>query len=122
MVLNDVPNCARFFVKLSPAFDAEIFGQRDLDRADVGAIPDRLEEQVGKTGIENILYRFFTEKMVDTKDRRLRKEAVQNTIELLRRIQIPSKWFLHHHASVGGASGLSQPSATGPNMLGGIAR
>ena len=105
--MNDVPNCARFFVKLSPAFDAKIFGQRDLDRADVGAIPDRFEEEVGKTGIENILYRFFAEKMVDTKDGRLRKEAVQNTIELLRGFQIPSKWFFHHHACVSGASGLS---------------
>jgi hypothetical protein len=48
--------------------EAERLRHVDLDVIDEIAVPDRLEESVCETERENILRRFFAEKMIDPED------------------------------------------------------
>ena len=50
----DVAQAPGAFVKRAAALDAEILGQRDLHAGHVVAVPDRLEERIGETEIEDI--------------------------------------------------------------------
>ena len=48
VVLDDVADGAGLVVEGTAALDAEVFGHGDLDALDVVAVPERLEEGVGK--------------------------------------------------------------------------
>src|SRR5258705_11287126 len=50
------------------ALDTHSFGRRDLHMVDMIAVPERLEEAVGKTQHPKIFDRFFFEKKIHPKD------------------------------------------------------
>src|SRR5262245_58121943 len=110
MILNDVADDTGFLVELSPSVDAETLRHRDLHVLHVATVPDRLEKRVGKPEVEDVLHRFFSEVVIDTEDRLLREELVEDVVQLLRRGQIPAEGLLDDHAGVGGAVRLSQLS------------
>src|SRR5262245_22527072 len=110
MILNDVADDTGFLVELSPSVDAETLRHRDLHVLHVATVPDRLEKRVGKPEVEDVLHRLFSEVVIDTEDRLLREELVEDVVQLLRRGQIPPEGLLDDHAGVGDAVRLSQLS------------
>ena len=66
MVLNHVAQRAGCFVVTAPTAHANRLGICDLNVIDVLTIPERLENAVGKTKDQQILYRLFAEIVIDT--------------------------------------------------------
>ena len=111
MILHDVANGADFLVEAAPALHAELLGHRDLDVLDVISVPDRLEEGVGETEIQQVLHRLLAEVMIDAKDRRFGEHLVQRLIERLRARQVAAEGLLDDDARVLRASGLRRGPA-----------
>jgi len=65
MVRHHVAERAGLFIETAALFDADGFGRGDLHVVDVIAIPDRLEEAVGKSNCQDALDGFLAEKMID---------------------------------------------------------
>ena len=65
MTLNHVANRAGLFIAGPTAFDADCFGIGDLNVIDIFAVPDGLEDAVGKTKDQKVLHRLFAEVMID---------------------------------------------------------
>jgi hypothetical protein len=68
VILHNITNRARLVVKFSSVPHAKIFGHRDLNRAQIIAIPDRFQHWIRKTGVKNVLYRLLSEVMINAKD------------------------------------------------------
>src|SRR5262249_41452791 len=68
MILDHVPQHARALVVAAPAFDADRFRHRELDVIDVVPAPERLEQPVGETKGQQVLYRFLAQIMIDAED------------------------------------------------------
>src|SRR5262249_1597989 len=68
MIGNHVAKSARGFVEGAAMFNANGFGGGDLDVVDVGAVPERFDDAVGKAKNQYILYGFFAEIVVDAVD------------------------------------------------------
>src|SRR5680860_742894 len=107
MILHDVPDCTSFLIKLAPPLYPELLRHRDLHAFDVVAVPDGLKKRIGKTKKQEILNGFFPEIVVNTKDCRLVKQAVQRSIQSLGGSQIASEGFFHDDSCARGTTGLS---------------
>src|ERR1700754_2014 len=94
MILNYVANGPSFFVKSAPALNPEILGHGDLDAFDMTAIPERLQEGIGKTKKEHVMHRPLTEIMVDAEDSVFIKGTQEDAIEFQGRSEIPAKRLL----------------------------
>ena len=68
MVRHHVAQRAHRVVIAATPSDCERFRNGDLHVIDVVAIPNRLEQSVGKTQHQNILHRFLAEIMVDAEN------------------------------------------------------
>ena len=68
MVLHHVADDAGAVVVASAVLDVDLLRDRDLDIVDVVAIPYRLEDRVGESKDEQVLYCLFAEVVVDSKD------------------------------------------------------
>ena len=75
--------------------DAEGFADGDLDVVHGIAVPELLENGVGKAEHQNVLHRFLAEIMVNAKDLRLMRVARQLAVERLRGREIVAEWLLH---------------------------
>ena len=83
MILYDVANCSDLFIKPPSAFDAKVLRQGDLHARDVVAVPDRFKEGIRKAKVEQIQDGFLPEEVIDAPNRRLRKELMDRTVQLL---------------------------------------
>jgi hypothetical protein len=95
VVLNDVADDAGLVVELAAPFDAEAFGERDLDVLDVVPVPDRFEKRVREPEVQEVLHRLLAEVMVDPEDVVLRERAAKNLIELAGRGEIVPERLFH---------------------------
>src|SRR5213078_4016197 len=95
MVLNHVPDGPGFVVELAASRDAEVFGHRDLHAIDVISVPDRLDNRVVETEVDQVLDRPFAQVMVNSKNGGLRKYRVDCLVQFVRRGGIPSEWLFH---------------------------
>ena len=68
MVLDHVAQTAGSFVKLAALPDAELLGQGYLDAGHVVAIPDGLQERIGKTEVQDIHDRLLPEEVIDAEN------------------------------------------------------
>src|SRR5215813_7778235 len=94
MVLHDVADRARLIIKRAPPLDAEVFGHGDLHTRDMVAIPERLQERIGKAEEEHVVHWQLAQVMVDAEDRFLVEGAEQRAVERLRRAEIvPERFF-----------------------------
>src|SRR5581483_219973 len=82
VILNDIPKRAHLFVEPASAVDAEILRHRDLHVGDVSSIPDRLQQPVREPKDEEVLYRFFSQEVVDPIDRLLWVGGPQAFVQL----------------------------------------
>ena len=113
MVLEHVPQHARLIVKSAAVADAQGFGGGDADVVDVAAVPDRLEQGVGKAQQQDVLHGFLGHVMVDAENPPLCEKAVQNPVQLAGRGQVAAEGLFHDDArgtsaAFPGESGLAQ--------------
>ncbi len=111
MVLHDVADRADLLVKAAAALHAEILGHGDLHAVDEIAVPDRLEERVGKAEIKQVLHRLLAQIVVDAEHRGLGKHFVQRAVERLRRGKVAAEGLFDDDPRVLGAARRSPDPA-----------
>src|SRR5262249_18048937 len=73
--------------------------QGDLHTRDIIAVPNRLQETIGKAEIEKILDWFLAEEMIDAANGRLGEELVDRTVQRLRRKEVAPEGFFDNDAT-----------------------
>jgi len=73
---------------------AHVFGDGDGHVVDIAAVPDWLEQRIGKTKRQNILHGFLTQVMVDSEDLRFVKAGGQRAVQSLSGFQVIDDRFL----------------------------
>src|SRR5690625_1749234 len=97
MILDHIANRSILFIKTSPASDSDILTHSDLNRVDIAAIPDRLENGIGKSLNKKVLHRLFSEIVIDPKNLFLVKFTGNDSIQFPCRIEIASKRLFDNH-------------------------
>ena len=82
VVLHDVAQRADRVVERAPVLDAEVLGHRDLDRLDVLAVPERLEEGVREAEVHDVLHRLLAQEVVDPEEALLGEDRGQTLVQL----------------------------------------
>src|SRR5262249_62394650 len=100
MVLHHIANRSRLIVKGAAALDPEILRHGDLHALDMVAIPKRLQEQIRKAEVANVMDRQLPEVMVDAEDRRLLKSRQQGLVELPGRGEVRPEGLFDDDAGV----------------------
>ena len=98
MIRHHVAERTCSFIKAATMLDADGFRGGDLDVVDVIAIPQRLDDVVGKTEDHDVLHSLFAEIVVDAVDLFFGQDLLQFLIELLRGFEIVSKGLFDNHA------------------------
>src|SRR5260370_23666830 len=101
MVRQHVPQRAGRIVELAAMLDRERLRDSDLDMIDVIAVPDRLEQAVGKPQRQNVLHRLLSEIMIDAVDLVLIEQLEQLMIERARGSKIGAERLLDDDAPPG---------------------
>ncbi len=100
VVLHHVAQRAGVVVIVGTAFHAQAFGHGDLHVVDVRGIPQRLEQDVGKTQCHQVLHRFLAQVMIDAIDAILREHRADGLVERVGRGQITPQRFFDDHAAL----------------------
>ena len=95
MVLEHVAEDPGAVVIAASLAHVHVFGRRNLHVAHVIAIPDRLENGVGKSKDEDVLNRLFAQVMVNTVDLILAAHGVQLAVERPRRVEVAPERLFH---------------------------
>ena len=94
VVLHDVADRADRVVEAAPLLDAEVLGHGDLDRLDVLAVPERLEEGVREAQVHDVLDRLLAQEVVDPEEALLREDRGQTLVQLARGCEIGAEGLL----------------------------
>ena len=97
MVGHHVAQSAGGFVKRAAMLDAHGFRCSYLDVINVGAIPQRLDNAVGKAENHYVLDSFFSQIMIDTVDLLFTQNFFQFFVQLNRGFQIMAKRLFDDH-------------------------
>ena len=81
MVLHHVAQRAGLVVVTGTAFEADGFGHRDLHMVDMGGVPERLVERVGKAQRHQVLHRLLAEIVVDAEDLLFLEDLADRVVE-----------------------------------------
>ncbi len=81
MVLHHVAERARGLVVAGAPLEAERFRHRDLHMIDMGSVPDRLEQSVGKAQRHQVLHRLLAEIVVDAEDLALGEHLADGIVD-----------------------------------------
>src|SRR5580658_1177787 len=100
MILNHVANRAGLVVESPSSFDAEGFRHGDLNALDVVSIPKRFHERIRESKNHDVVHWPLTQIVVDSKDRGLRKNAVEAAVETLSGSQIMAERLFDHDSSI----------------------
>ena len=96
MVLDEVSQGTRTLVVPGAAADATVLGRGDLDAVDKVAVPDRLEQRVGKAQCDQVLNRLLAEVVVDPEHLGLVEHAQHLPIQRAGRLEVvPERLFDH---------------------------
>jgi len=81
VILDHVAQAARRLIECTACSNAESLAHGDLHAGYVIAIPDRLQERIGESEIENIHDRFLAQEVIDAEDRVLREHRFRGTVQ-----------------------------------------
>ena len=98
MVLDDVAQRPGLVVELAPPLEPDRLGDRDLDRVDVAAVPDRLEQPVAEPEDGEVLDGLLAEVVVDPIDLLLGEDLADLSIQRLGRGGVESERLLDDDA------------------------
>src|SRR5262245_61105404 len=98
MVWHHIAEGACGIVELPPGLNAHRLGGSDLDVADVIAVPEWLEDTVGKAQHQDVLDRFLAEEMVDPIDLVLAQNSQDLRVGRSRRRQVVAEGLFDDHA------------------------
>jgi hypothetical protein len=104
VVLHDVAHGARLFVEAPSPLDAEVLRHRDLHALHVQTVPQRLEEAVGETEVDQIVDRRLSQVVVDAEDRLLVERLMQDPVQLASRCEVAAERLLQHDAAALGTT------------------
>src|SRR6185295_10996470 len=108
MVLDHIADGADFFVKRTTPLYAEGLCLGDLHVVHKIAIPDRLQEGIGKAKVQQVLNSLLPQVVIDAKDGGLREDSMQLRIQRLSRGQVAAEGFLNHDSRIVRAARLAQ--------------
>ncbi len=109
VVLDYVAQAAGALVKGTAAVDAEILRQRHLDARDIVAVPDRFEERIGETEVEDVHDRLLAEEVIDAEDRIFGEDAARDAVERARGAKIAPERLFDDDARIAGETGAAEP-------------
>src|SRR5258708_5057226 len=98
MVLHHISDSALLVIVFRACPNTETLRDNDLHMVNIFLVPERLEDTIGKTKCEDVLYCLFTHVMIDTIDLILTKYAREIAVQLLGRGQIVSKRLFDNDA------------------------
>ncbi len=99
---------AGLLVESDPIADVERLRHVDLNMIDEIAVPDRLEQAIGKTEGEDVLRRLLAEEVIDAEDLVLSEHLVQRVVERNRAFEIGAERLFHDDARSARELGLAQ--------------
>ena len=99
---------AGLFVKPDALSKFECFRHVDLDMVDEVAVPDGLEQTIGKAEGKDVLGRFLAEEMVDPENLFLGKDPMQLGVQRDSALEIGAERLLHDDARPLGEFGIRQ--------------
>ena len=82
MVLDHVTDRAGAIVEADPAFEADGFGDGDLDMLDPALAPQRFEQAVGEAERKQVLHRLLAEIMIDPEGPVLGEDPCHRVVDL----------------------------------------
>ena len=103
MVLDHVAQCACAVIKSTALFNANVFGNRDLNIGNVLTPPERFKQCVAKTQRKQVLYRRFAQVVVNPENLLFVKHFAHTGVDGPVRRQTVTKWLFQHHPHVGAA-------------------
>ena len=113
MVLDHVAQLASL-VEIAPAaLDADFLGHGDFNVGDVALVPLGLEQAVGKTQRDQVLYGLFAQVVVDAVSAVLGEELRHGIVDLARRLKIRTDGLFQHHTGVFSQADRGQVLANG---------
>src|SRR5262245_26774041 len=112
MVWHHVAQRARCFVEATATLDANRLGRSDLHVIDMVAVPERLEDAVGKAKHQNVLYRFLAQEMIDSIDLVFGEKLEDPRVKRLRGSKVVTEGFFDDHPPPRSPGWLSEPRAT----------
>ena len=98
MIRHHIAESARSFVESTAMFDAHRFCRRDLHVVHVIAVPERLDDVVGKAENHDVLHRLFAKVMVDAINLLFREYLLQFLVELPGGDKVVAKRLLYDNA------------------------
>jgi hypothetical protein len=105
VVLHHVAQGSNRVVEAAAVLDAEVLRHRDLDVVDVLAIPDRLEDRVRESQVEDVHHRLLAEEVVDPQELGLVEVLMELLVELARRVEVVAEWLLDDDEGLVGETG-----------------
>ena len=108
MVLHHVAQRTGFLVITATVADADFFADGELDGIHRFAVPEALENGIGKAEHQNVLHGFLAQIMVDAEHLRLVRVTRQLFVERPRRFEVMAERFFHHQTLPAGAFALEQ--------------
>jgi hypothetical protein len=109
VVLDHVAQAPGGFVEGTSSLHPELLGQGDLDAGDVVPVPDRFEERVGETEVQEVHAFLFAEEVIDAEDRRFRERGAHDAVEFACRGEIAAERLLDDDACVVVQPGAGEP-------------
>ena len=99
MVLDDVAHCAGLVVITGALAYTFLLSDGDEDRFNQGAIPDRLEEGVGKAKRKDVLNRVLGQVVIDSEDLLFLEGLGNLRVQLMRGCQVVTERLLENDPS-----------------------
>ena len=100
VVLHHVAQRAGLVVESAPFFDAQVFGNGDLDVGNVLTPPEWLEQRVAKTHGKQVLHRRFAQVMVDAKHLPFGQHLPHGGVDGAVGGEVVAQGFFQHHPHV----------------------
>ncbi len=97
MVLHHISDSSHGVVEASSIQHIELLSHGYLHALYVEAVPDRLQEGVGKAKEDHVLDRVLAQVVIDAKDIFFRKNLMHRLVERHRRSQVVAEGLFNHH-------------------------